>query len=210
MPKRIKFFIILACVTLLLLAFLVHYFPHSSLDVYISKALQEEVDEPRDFEFSSPLTWVSVLGNGLIAPISVLVIAGLFLFVREYKEAFFVLGVLVGDALVLLIKWIIHRPRPTEDLVKILHKFSQSSFPSGHVVHYVVLFGFLIVVMLTQRKFSLPLRCLIVLFLMLLILIIPISRIYLGAHWATDVIGGYLVGFIFLSILASFYLKKVT
>ena len=39
-----------------------------------------------------------------------------------------------------------------------------------------------------------------------LILTISISRIYLGAHWATDVLGGYLFGFIYLGIILKFYL----
>jgi membrane-associated phospholipid phosphatase len=43
---------------------------------------------------------------------------------------------------------------------------------------------------------------------MTLIFTIPVSRIYLGAHWFTDVLGGFMLGLICLYILSYLYLKK--
>ena len=79
--------------------------------------------------------------------------------------------------------------------------------PSGHVVHYVVFFGFLLTVMIVDKKIPWFCRIIIGVSSVVLILTISISRIYLGAHWATDVFGAYLFGIFYLGILLTFYLK---
>ena len=89
------------------------------------------------------------------------------------------------------------------------HPTSSSGFPSGHVVHYVVFFGFLLTVMLVHKNISLFLKIFVGTLSAFLILAISISRIYIGAHWATDVMGGYLFGFIYLGIILKLYLKDI-
>jgi undecaprenyl-diphosphatase len=58
-----------------------------------------------------------------------------------------------------------------------------------------------------KKNISLFWRIFVGAFSAFLILSVSISRIYLGAHWATDVMGGYLFGFIYLGIILKFYLK---
>src|SRR5436305_13554401 len=48
---------------------------------------------------------------------------------------------ITGAALTQMLKWIVARPRPTADLVEVYRQVAGASFPSGHVVHYVVFFG---------------------------------------------------------------------
>jgi undecaprenyl-diphosphatase len=108
----------------------------------------------------------------------------------------------------MLMKILIHRARPTPEDAKILSTFTQSSFPSGHVVHYVVFFGFLIAAMIVNKNISSFWRIFVGILSAFLILTVSISRIYLGAHWATDVLGGYLFGFIYLGIMLKFYLNR--
>jgi membrane-associated phospholipid phosphatase len=208
MNKKIQILTSLAMISFILLGFLVHYFPHSRLDIYISKELQEEVDEQRPIELSHPLTYVSILGNDVISVVCVLAVSLIFLVTHYARESVFTLFVFLADGLNLFLKMIINRPRPTPDIVHIAEKFNHSSFPSGHVVHYVVFLGFLLIVIFYKKIFTWPLRLPIILSLTLLILTIPFSRIYLGAHWASDVIGGYLMGFIFLSVMSGFYFKN--
>jgi undecaprenyl-diphosphatase len=105
------------------------------------------------------------------------------------------------------IKLLINRPRPTLSSVKVFSEFAATGFPSGHVVHYVVFFGFLLAVMFVDKGISLFWRVLVGILSAFLIFTVSISRIYLGAHWATDVIGGYLFGFVYLGILLTYYLR---
>jgi membrane-associated phospholipid phosphatase len=69
----------------------------------------------------------------------------------------------------------------------------QGSFPSGHVLNLTATFGFLIFLVYRWRG-SPPLRWGLILLLAFPILTIGFARVYEGAHWASDVLGGYLLG----------------
>lgn len=97
-----------------------------------------------------------------------------------------------------LIKTVIARPRPSEPLVDVLKPESGYSFPSGHVMFYTIFFGFLFYLLWCYRPGGVR-RSLALLVLGFTILLVGISRIYMGAHWLSDVIAGYLVGLVFLA-----------
>jgi membrane-associated phospholipid phosphatase len=110
---------------------------------------------------------------------------------------YFVLIVALQGALSTLIKLVSHRPRPTDPPVWVYRVEFGTSYPSGHVMQYVVTFGFL----LWLAWAYLPsgwLRRVAILLCGLAIGLVGLSRIYLGAHWFTDVVGGYLLGSVFL------------
>ena len=78
------------------------------------------------------------------------------------------------------------------------------SFPSGHALGASIMYGFLAYLLATEfPRFS----RLIYVFMIGLILMIGFSRLYLGVHWLTDVIAGYLVGFLWL-ITGIYILKR--
>lgn len=100
-----------------------------------------------------------------------------------------------------LLRYPIRFPRPMDtDLNAPLAVIANSSFPSGHVAMYIVLFGFTLY--LLYRHGAPPLlRTLSGLLVLFLTLLVGPARIHLGAHWVADVIGSYLLG-VFLLLLA--------
>ncbi len=187
-----------------LIVFVSHY-PISSFDFYITK----EIQELKIGNFTSLMTFISMFGNSGIMPGSVLLVSLIFFVTHYHRESRYILLVLIVDTLNVLVKLLVNRSRPTPENAMVLLQFDHPAFPSGHVVHYVVFFGFLITVMIMKKKIRLWYRLLIGLFSAFLIFSVSISRIYLGAHWATDVLGAYLFGFIYLAIFLTFYLKDL-
>jgi len=185
--------------------FFVHYHPTSSFDIYVTQEIQEQ----GTWGLTFLMEFISIFGNPIVVLLSV-IFASLFFFVtHNRREFYFIFTTLIPDLLNILVKIMINRPRPTLENAKLFLNFNQTSFPSGHVVHYVVFFGFLLAVMFVKKKIPSFWRIVIGIFSAFLIFTISISRIYLGAHWVTDVIGGYLFGFIYLGIILKFYLKDL-
>ena len=205
MNKRLLIFYAFIVSSILGLIFFVHYYPTSPFDVYVT----QEIQELKMVNFASLMKFISIFGDPVILPLSIIFTSLFFFVTYNRREAFFTLAVILPDLSNILIKILIHRPRPTLENAKILLKFTQSGFPSGHVVHYVVFFGFLLTVMCVNKKIPSFWRIFIGILSAFLILTISISRIYLGAHWATDVIGGYLFGFAYLGIILKFCLKDL-
>src|SRR6185503_7608434 len=78
------------------------------------------------------------------------------------------------------------------------------SFPSGHVVMVTTFYGFLAFLVFTLLKPSWGRTALLVVFAALIVLMGP-SRIYLGQHWFSDVMGAYLLGGLWLALTIMFY-----
>src|SRR5262247_133882 len=102
------------------------------------------------------------------------------------------------------IKFIVGRPRPTPDMVHVYYYPGGCSFPSGHVTTYMALYGFLFYLVYTLMRSS-PLRSALLTLLGALIGLVGLSRVYLGAHWASDVLGGYCFGLFWLTLTIYFY-----
>src|SRR5262245_32841825 len=109
---------------------------------------------------------------------------------RRWRDGLWLVGTQVTQPLTSLVKLLIHRPRPTEDLVRVYSAITEYGFPSGHVVFFTTLFGFALFLVCVHWPRS-PGRTLLLVLLVTPIALIGTSRVYLGYHWPSDALGGY-------------------
>ena len=103
------------------------------------------------------------------------------------------------------LKHIIQRTRP---IGIALIEETGFSFPSGHSMVSFAFYGFLIY-LIYKSKLSIRLKVFLIAFFGIIIINIGLSRIYLGVHYVTDVLGGYFLGFICLIIFIELVYKKI-
>lgn len=178
--------------------------PTSVLDMELS----QEIQENKNPVFDSFMKFVSWWGINEIAIASIILAAFFFMIKKMYREALFIVLTAITSILNFGLKILVARPRPTDDLVNIFERAHNNSFPSGHTAHYVTFFGFLLVLILRLRNMYQWIRFVLAVFFLTLIISVPFSRIYLGVHWFTDVLAGFLLGFIILAVLLYFYFRK--
>ena len=120
------------------------------------------------------------------------------------REAVLILAGGLFSLLVIALKIVIGRPRPAADLVKILSLEQDNGFPSGHAISAILILGLTAYLSYINVK-NHTARTIILAGLITLILLIGISRVYLGVHWPSDVVGGYLIGGTLLTLLIWLY-----
>lgn len=159
------------------------------LDLAVSLAIQS-INFPGffgamwDISLAGTTPWVA--GTITLAVIIALVF-------RRWVIALFIAVSPLAEGVDALIKAAIGRQRPSPSLVHVQTATQLPSFPSGHVFYFAFFYGLLCYMILPNL--SRPwLRWLAIAFTATLSVVIGISRIYLGAHWFSDVIGGYLLG----------------
>jgi undecaprenyl-diphosphatase len=149
---------------------------------------------------------VSFLGNGILIPALVVSLAALALFLLKKPKLAVVLitATLLGEIIKDLLKEIIKRPRPDQFGCSIFTQPTGSAFPSGHTVFYTVFFGYITYICWRYYRGELAGR-ITGIFALIMVLLVGFSRVYLGAHWVTDVLAGYLLGgtILFIAIKVS-------
>jgi undecaprenyl-diphosphatase len=153
---------------------------------------------------SSPL--LDALMNGITSMgssyvvLPVFVIVGIALVVRRRYGALLFLSLALAGSLVIdfLMKLVFQRPRPKLDYASVLPDYS---FPSGHSMNGVVFYVSLALIAWSVfgRRVGLAATGLAA----VLAFLIGISRIYLGYHYLTDVVGGWLAGIVWLMVIGA-------
>lgn len=163
-------------------------------DERIAHAIQE-VDVPA---FGGFVDFVNLPGD---APVYIPLTLGLsaaFVIARAGWEAALMLLTFAPRAVNSVLKDLVERPRPSADLVDVMGDASGFGFPSGHTVGTAALFGMLFFLIPAAVSWR-PLRWLLQLGCLLLALAAGPARVYIGVHWPSDVLGGYLLTLLFLA-----------
>ena len=125
----------------------------------------------------------------------------LFIIIKNKKIG---LSIIMNIAIIAILnqvlKRILQRPRPTE--YRIIEETGYS-FPSGHSMVSMAFYGYLIYLIYKYIK-NKYVKCIAIVLLSILICSIGISRIYLGVHYTSDVLGGFLISVSYLIIYIMF------
>jgi undecaprenyl-diphosphatase len=142
---------------------------------------------------------LTTMGSSLVVLPIFLVALALLIMRRRYGASLF-LGVALGGSLLIdfLMKLVFQRPRPKLDYAAVLPDYS---FPSGHSMNGVVFYVSLALILWSVfgRRVGIPA----LLIAALLAFGIGVSRIFLGYHYLTDVVGGWLAGIVWLLVVGA-------
>lgn len=160
-------------------------------------------------DFATPIAKVITNFGGAFVLLALTVL--LFIFIKDKKVGMSIavnLGLING--LNLLLKQIVQRPRPIE--YRIIDEVGYS-FPSGHSMVSMAFYGF-IIYLIYRYVTNKHLKWSAIAVLSILIIAIGVSRIYLGVHYTSDVLAGFLISISYLIIYVSavdkFVLKEET
>ena len=161
------------------------------IDMYVYNLLHSFSSD----KLTSFFKGITSLGNSKFCVILVL---GFLLLLRNLKGLFPLLAAIDVEIINLVLKFIFKRPRP--NIIHLVH-VSNYSYPSGHAMISVGIYGCFIYMIMKYIK-NKKLKILSVSLLSILILLIGMSRIYLGVHYFTDIVAGYIISCCYLIIFA--------
>ncbi len=183
------------------LTVLVKTTPSFPIDLQITRLLQS-LSSPAFAAFMSLISWPGFSPQSYI--IALLIVLGWYWFGFHWEAAASLVAAIFVPVVNVIVKEYIRRPRPGVDVVNVFRILDSYSFPSGHVMFYVGFFGFMWFLVYTLYKRSWRRTALLIL-LGVLIAFVGASRIYLGQHWPSDVLGAYLLGSLALAVILWFY-----
>jgi membrane-associated phospholipid phosphatase len=197
-------YVIIASIALAVLAVAAHTTHYFDVDLLIARAVQ-----------SIQAPWFDLLMRGVGWPgyppqvyvgLALIFLVLFFLVSRWAAVAHLFATVGIG-AIGLAVKMVVDRPRPSASLIHVANPGldgGKYSFTAGHVESYVAILGFLLFLAYFSQNRSVW-RMLALIAFGVMIALIGLARIYSGEHWFSDVVGGYLLGSIWLVLTIRFY-----
>jgi len=172
-----------------------------TLDMRILVALRKSDDPSRPIGpdwVQNSLMDLTAIGGPTVLGLVVVSVAGFLLLQGRYHTAIVVLATAAsGEIANYAMKNLFLRPRP--DVVPHLRDVTSSSFPSGHAMESAIIYLTLgaMLMRLAERRVT-KMYCIGI--AIVLTLLVGISRVYLGVHYPTDVIAGWMFGFFWASL----------
>jgi undecaprenyl-diphosphatase len=182
--------LILVAIAFAVLTFLVKTMPSFAIDLQITRAIQL-ISFPFFGTLMSVVSWAGF--NPQVVIITALIVLLIYGLGLQWEAVMALFAALFSTGVNLLVKDLVQRPRPTIGMVNVIDTLKSYSFPSGHVMFYLGFLGFIGFLVFSLLKPSIK-RSLMLMLIGLPVVLIGISRIYLGEHWASDVLGSYLLG----------------
>jgi Membrane-associated phospholipid phosphatase len=186
----------------ILLGYIIKFYPQniSGFDT----SIQSEIFSWRNPVLTNFLKLITSIGNIWNITFLVILIDVIFYFKKWYAELIYlsVLFVMVPGVLVAILKKVYQRPRPPEGSRLITE--TNFSFPSGHATVSMTVFFILLLIFLAriEQKY---IKIIVATFLISLILLIGFSRVYLGVHFPSDILGGYTLALGFILLAYPYY-----
>lgn len=201
MDKITKRKIVLILILLVLFFILTGLVVTGKMDV-LDKSLFELLIKLKCKPLTNILYVITEIGSTI--GVIIVLITSLISFIKTKKLSDFkyvLMNTIIGVLLMKGIKEIVRRVRPSWKWIK----EGGYSYPSGHTISAVLLYGTLLLIVSknVQGKLRKPL----IAFLSIMMILIPISRIYFGVHYLTDVLASVILGFIIL-IITSIIMDK--
>lgn len=178
-----------------LLALVIRRNPSPHADLVITRSIQSS-EYPVIERVMTFVSWFGFRPQSLLFPFGT--ILG-FWWLGRRIEAFLLFVAWGSSMMSFLTKQLIRRPRPDAALVRVAAaSIRDTSFPSGHVVHYVTFWGF-VAYLLAFRTHVPGGKWLAGVVMLPIIALVGPSRVYLGHHWFSDILGSYLLGTAYVS-----------
>lgn len=201
MDKITKRKVVLIVILLVLFFILTGLVVTGKMDV-LDKSLFELLIKLKCKPLTNILYVITEIGSTI--GVIIVLITSLISFIKTKKLLDFkyvLMNTIIGVLLMKGIKEIVRRVRPSWKWIK----EGGYSYPSGHTISAVLLYGTLLLIVSknVQGKLRKPL----IAFLSIMMILIPISRIYFGVHYLTDVLASVILGFIIL-IITSIIMDK--
>jgi undecaprenyl-diphosphatase len=165
-----------------------------TIDTY-TNALMQQIQIPSLITLSR---FIGIITDPIVLLAAALIISVILLFKSKTKQAALLTTTTIATAIIIKFsKEIFQRARPLNALVQ----ETSNAFPSGHTIMAVVFFGLIAYLFITKKQESLTVT------ITATMLTIAFTRLYLNVHWFTDVIAGFAIGAIILTLSIFIYKK---
>ena len=198
--KSLTYIIFFACLLIPIL-FALNIVPYLPGDITLTRYIQ--------LHMPNSYNWAQIISDladfpGFVIPLGV-TFAATFAFTYDMSIAFFSLFNFAAMMLLtLVLKLAIFQPRPSADLIMVSGYFSGSAFPSASALVFAATFGFLCLLSWHEKPRSPFLSFVVGLLSSLMLIAIFFARIFVGAHWPSDMIISFLISFIWLKYAISY------